>query len=134
MRVIDRWPSHAWIARVSWPLLARVYPQAWRSMCGWVEFEASAGGSALDHPGRAGGRERGSPLADEDKRRRLALALEPAQSPELVASPGGLGVPFLTRRTCSTAALNSTWSHRRSQSSAARSPCRKASRIMVASR
>jgi hypothetical protein len=21
--VIDRWPSHAWIARVSWPLLAR---------------------------------------------------------------------------------------------------------------
>jgi hypothetical protein len=74
-----------------------------------------------------------SPLADEDKRRRLALALDPAQGPELVAAQGA--VPFLTRRTCSTAALYSTWSHqRRSQSSAARSPCRKASRIMVASR
>jgi hypothetical protein len=32
--VIDRWPSHAWMARVSCPLLARAYPQAWRSMCG----------------------------------------------------------------------------------------------------
>jgi hypothetical protein len=34
-----------------------------------------------------------------------------------------LGVPFLTRRACSTAASNSTWSQRRSQISAARNPC-----------
>src|SRR5258707_10038798 len=45
-----------------------------------------------------------------------------------------LGVPFLTRRTWSTAPLKSTWSQRRSQTSAALSPCRKATRIMVASR
>jgi ADP-ribosylglycohydrolase len=41
-----------------------------------------------DTPGKAGGRKLGSPLADEDKRRRLALALEPAQGPELVATQG----------------------------------------------
>ena len=40
----------------------------------------------------------------------------------------------MTRRTWSTAPGKSTWSHRRSQTSDARSPCRKASRIMVASR
>jgi IS66 C-terminal element len=44
------------------------------------------------------------------------------------------GDPALTRRTCKTAALNSTWSQRRSHTSAARSPCRKASRIIIASR
>jgi hypothetical protein len=45
-----------------------------------------AGGSRrpFDHPGKASGRERGSPLADEDKRRRLTLPLEPAQGPEFV--------------------------------------------------
>jgi hypothetical protein len=43
-----------------------------------------------------------------------------------------LGVPFLTRRTCSTAALNSTWSQRRSQSSAARSPCRSPRKFRLA--
>jgi hypothetical protein len=87
-----------------------------------LEVEARAGGGTLDHPGEAGRRERRSPLADEDKRRSLALALEPAQGPELVAAQGVvLGVPFLTRRTCSTAALNSPKFQRRSQSSAARS-------------
>jgi hypothetical protein len=45
------------------------------------------------------------------------------------ATPGAhrhgsvLGVPFLTRRTCTTAPLKSTWSQRRSQTSAARRPC-----------
>jgi len=35
-----------------------------------------------------------------------------------------LGVPCLTRRTCSVAVLNSTWSQRRSTNSEARKPCR----------
>ena len=51
-------------------------------MC--LELEAGAGGGALDHPGKAGGRERGSALADEDEGRRRALPLEPAQGPHLV--------------------------------------------------
>ena len=39
---------------------------------------------------------------------------EPAQGPESSPRRGWvLGVPFLTRRTCSTAALNSTWSRAR---------------------
>src|SRR5580700_4261582 len=53
-----------------------------------LQLKASAGGGSLDHPGKAGRGERGSPLADEDKRRRLALALEPAEGPELVAAQG----------------------------------------------
>ena len=53
-----------------------------------LQLEAGDDGSTLDHPGKAGRGERGSPLADEDKRRRLALALEPAQGPELVAAQG----------------------------------------------
>jgi hypothetical protein len=31
-----------------------------------LELKAGAGGGTLDHPGKAGGRERGSALADED--------------------------------------------------------------------
>jgi hypothetical protein len=73
-----------------------------------LQVEAGSGSRPLDHPGKAGRRERGSPLADEDKGRGLTLPLEPAQDSELVAAQGCvLGVPFLTRRTCSTAALNS---------------------------
>src|SRR5580700_11556516 len=53
-----------------------------------LQVEARAGGGALDHPGESGRGERGSPLADEDKRRRLAFPLEPAQGPELVAAQG----------------------------------------------
>ena len=34
------------------------------------------------------------------------------------------GLPFLTLRTCSVADLRSTYSRRRSTTSAARSPCR----------
>jgi hypothetical protein len=45
-----------------------------------------------------------------------------------------LGVPPLTRRTCRTARLKSTCSHRSPTSSGARSPCRKATKIMVLSR
>jgi hypothetical protein len=30
------WPSQACSARVSWPALARAYPQPCRSMCGWT--------------------------------------------------------------------------------------------------
>jgi hypothetical protein len=51
--VINRWPSQPWIARVSWPLLASAYPQAWRSMRGCA-FQAGAGGGALSHAGEAG--------------------------------------------------------------------------------
>jgi hypothetical protein len=43
----------------------------------------AAGRHPFDDPGEARRRERG-PLADEDKRRRLALPLEPAQGPEFV--------------------------------------------------
>jgi hypothetical protein len=53
-----------------------------------LEVEAGGAGCPFNHPGKAGGRERGCPLADKDKRRRLALALEPAQGPELVAAQG----------------------------------------------
>jgi hypothetical protein len=55
-----------------------------------VRLKLKAGGTRcpLDHPGEAGGRERRSPLADKDKRRGLALPLEPAQGPELVAAQG----------------------------------------------
>src|SRR5271170_5435837 len=73
-----------------------------------LEIEAGAGGGALDHPGEAGGRERGSPLADEGEgegslsrwSRRRARISSPIKG-------WVLGVPFLTRRTCSTAASNS---------------------------
>jgi hypothetical protein len=74
------------MARVWCPLLASAYPAGVAEhmrMC--LQLEAGTGGSTLDHPGEAGCRERGSPLANKDKRRRLALALEPAQGPELVA-------------------------------------------------
>ena len=54
-----------------------------------LEVEARGARCPFNHPGKAGRGERGSPLADEDKRRRLALALEPAQGPELVAAQGG---------------------------------------------
>jgi hypothetical protein len=54
-----------------------------------LHFKAGGNRRPLDHPGKASGRERGSPLADEDnKRRRLALPLEPAQGPEFVAAQG----------------------------------------------
>src|SRR5271154_2120973 len=51
-----------------------------------LEIEAGAGCGALDHPGKAGRRERGSPLGDEDEGRRLTLALEPPKCPEFVAN------------------------------------------------
>src|SRR3979490_1307327 len=34
-----------------------------------LQFEARGQGGPLDHPGKAGGRERGAPLADEDEGR-----------------------------------------------------------------
>jgi hypothetical protein len=48
-------------------------------------FEAGGSRCPFDNPGKASGRERGSPLADEDKRRRLALPLESPQGAEFVA-------------------------------------------------
>jgi hypothetical protein len=81
-------------------------------MC--LELQAGTGGRAFDHAGEAGRGGRGR-----------ALALEPTQRPKIVALDRVvLGVPFLTRRTCRTAPAKSIWSHRRSQASAARSPCR----------
>jgi hypothetical protein len=53
-----------------------------------LQFEARRSSHPLDHPGKAGRGERRSPLADEDKRRRLAFPLEPAQGSELVAAQG----------------------------------------------
>ena len=50
-----------------------------------LELEARGDGRPLNHPGKAGSRERGAALADEDEGRRHALALEPAQRPKLVA-------------------------------------------------
>jgi hypothetical protein len=41
--------------------------------------EARRVGGTLDHPGEAGRRKRGSPLADEHKGRGLALPLDPAE-------------------------------------------------------
>jgi hypothetical protein len=50
-----------------------------------LEIEAGGSGAPLDHPGKAGGRERGTALADEHERRWGALPLEPAQRPHLIA-------------------------------------------------
>jgi len=53
-----------------------------------LEFKAGTGGGALDHPGKAGGGERGAALADKDEWGWSALPLQPAQGPELVAAQG----------------------------------------------
>jgi hypothetical protein len=50
-----------------------------------LELKACAGGGTLDHSGKAGGREWGSALTDEDEGRRRTLAVEPTQCPKLVA-------------------------------------------------
>jgi hypothetical protein len=61
-----------------------------------LQFEAGGSRRPFDHPGEACRRERGSPLADEDERRRLALPLEPPQGPELVTVQGmGAGCAVL---------------------------------------
>jgi hypothetical protein len=44
-----------------------------------LQLEARGHGRPLDHPGKAGGRERRAVLADEDEGRRHALALETSQ-------------------------------------------------------
>jgi hypothetical protein len=54
-----------------------------------LQFEGRSDRRPLDHPGKSSRGKRGSPLADENKRRRLALALEPAQGPQ--ASRGCAG-------------------------------------------
>jgi len=42
-----------------------------------LQFESETpAGCPLDHPGKAGGRERRAPLADEDEGRRRAFALQ----------------------------------------------------------
>jgi hypothetical protein len=50
-----------------------------------LELKAGASGRSLDHPGEAGRGERRAALADEDEGRRRGLAMQPAQSAELVA-------------------------------------------------
>jgi hypothetical protein len=93
-----------------------------------LHFKAGGNRRPLDHAGKASGRERGSPLADEDKRRRLALPLEPAQGPEFAAAKRvGAGGAVLDPPHVQDGAVEV-------EASAARSPCRKATRIMVASR
>jgi hypothetical protein len=49
-----------------------------------LELEAGSSLGPLDHPGKAGGRELGTALADEDEGRRWALPPEPAQGPQLI--------------------------------------------------
>jgi hypothetical protein len=49
-----------------------------------LELKAGPGGGTLDHPGKAGGGEWASALADEDEGRRRALALQSAQCPQPV--------------------------------------------------
>jgi hypothetical protein len=106
-----------------------------------VRLQLKAGGTRcpLDHPGEAG-RRNGDPRSLTKTKTKtngdvsLSRCIRRKARSSSPRMGWVLGVPFLTRRTCSTAALNSTWSQRRSQSSAARSPCRKARRIIVASR
>jgi hypothetical protein len=69
-----------------------------------LQVEAGTGGGTLDQPGEAPRDERGSPLADEDKRRGLAPALEPTEGPELVAAQGA-------NRTCRLPASGSRTKH-----------------------
>jgi hypothetical protein len=64
-------------------------------------------------------------------------SLGPGSSRARISSPcigWTLGEPLLTRRTWRRPVASSTWCHIRSHSSKARRPCRKASKIMVASR
>src|SRR5712692_6696017 len=51
----------------------------------WMRLQLESGpdGRALDHPGKARGRERRAALADEDEGRRHALALQVSQGPSL---------------------------------------------------
>jgi hypothetical protein len=75
------------------------------------EAEARFDARALDHPGEACRRERRAALRREHERRLLLLfALKPPQCPQLSSPMIGwvLGVPCLTRRTCSVAEVNST--------------------------
>jgi hypothetical protein len=72
-----------------------------------------ARGSAVDRPGEAGRGEWGSltKTNGEDSLSRWSRRRARISSP---INGWVLGEPFLTRRTCSTAALDSAWSHRRS--------------------
>jgi hypothetical protein len=86
----------------------------------------------LDHPGKASGRERGSPLADEDKRRRLALQWSRRRARSSSPRRGGAG-RVLDPPHVQDGAVEVDLVPTQAQASAARSPCRKARRNMVAS-
>jgi hypothetical protein len=99
------------------------------------DLQAGAGGRALDRPGEAGRGEGRSPLADENEGRRRALPLEPAQRPQLVAldrvgARGTVLDPTDVQDRTDEVDLVPT----QAQTSDARGPCRKARRIIVASR
>ncbi len=63
--VIDRWPSHSWIALVSCPLGERIAASVAKHVRMRLQLKAGSEGRALDHPGKAAGRERCTALADE---------------------------------------------------------------------
>src|SRR6516162_10659270 len=80
------WPRWCCRARVSWPSLASLNPQAWRSMCGWsTPTPRSARGSAS----------RGTARSHRPRARDLADVTFPLSVPPKVLEPVGrhFGVP-----------------------------------------
>ena len=90
------------------------------------EIETRDLAEPLHHDTESARRERCAALRDEDEwRRRLLLALKPAQGAHFRAAEGWThGEPFLTRLTCRRASRKSTCSQRSETASAARRPCR----------
>jgi len=100
-----------------------------------LEREPGRGAGTLDQLGEARGGEGRATLAVKTNGDG-ALSRRSLRSARISSPRNGCvaGLPFLTRRTCSVAVAKSTCDHSRDTSSVARSPCRKASSIMVASR
>jgi hypothetical protein len=83
--VIERCPSHPWIARVSCPLLARAYPQAWRSMCGCALISRPAAAAARSINRAKPAVVKGEPRSLTKTKGDVSLSLEAPQRPKLVA-------------------------------------------------
>lgn len=92
-----------------------------------VDWEGHVGplAKALDQRMEAFWRHRGTALACEYEERRFTLALQPTQSPDLVALERmGRWRPTLAAPDMKPTVLSSIWLHCRSQTSDARRPCR----------
>ena len=101
-----------------------------------LELEARSRSCPLEHPGEASSRERRATLRYKHERTGRRLTLQPAQGAQLEAREWmGAGRPSLDPADGQDGRGEiDLIPQRRSQSSAARSPWRNASRVIVASR